>query len=63
VEYHKSVSELEVALDRYTHSCCLLLYRRNHRQNVVGKGRNAVYEQMKVEFYRAQSQNHRLAVV
>jgi len=63
VEYHKYVSELEVALDRYTDSCCWLLYRWNHHRNGEKKGRDAVHERMEVEYYRARSQDHHLAVV
>ena len=54
---------MEVALDRYTHTRCWLLYRWNHGQKVEEKGHNAVYAQMEVEFYRAQLQNHHLVVV
>jgi len=57
------VSKLEVALDRYTHSRCRLLYRCNHHRKGEKKGRDAVHERMEVEYYRAQSQNHHLAVV
>jgi len=56
------MSELEVTLDRYMHSCCRLLYRWNHRWKGEEKGRDAVHERMEVEYYRAQSRNHHLAV-
>jgi len=57
------VSELEVALDPYTHSRCRLLYRWNHRRKGEEKGHDAVHERMEVEYYHARSQNHHLAVV
>jgi len=63
VEYHKYVAKLEVALDRYTHSCCRILYCWNHRQKGDDKGCDAVHERMEVEYYCAQLQYHHLAVV
>jgi len=54
---------MDVALDRYKHSCCRLRYRRNHRQKGQKKGRDAVHERMEVKYYPARPQNHHLAVV
>jgi len=56
------VSELKVALDRYTHSRCRLLDRWNHRRKGEKKDGDAVPERMEVEYYRARSHNHHLAV-
>jgi len=63
VEYHKYGSELEFALDRYTHSRCRLWDHWNHRRKSEEKGRNAVHKRLEVEYYRAQSQNQHLPVV
>jgi len=57
------MSELEVALNRYTHSRCRLLHCSNHRPKGENKGRDVVHERMEVEYYGAPSQNHYLAVV
>jgi len=45
------------------HCRCRLLYLWNHRQKGEEKGRDVVLEWMEVEYYRAQSKNHHLAVV
>jgi len=63
MEYHKYLSELEVSLDRYTHSVCRLLYRTNHHRKGKEKDRDALSERMEVDYNRALSQNHRLPVV
>jgi len=57
------VSKLEVALDRYTHSCCRLLYHWNHRPKGGKRRRDVAHERLEAEYYRARSQNHHLAVV
>jgi len=57
------MSKLEVAPDRYTHSRGWLLNRWNHYLKGEEKARDAVHERMEVEYYRARSQNHHLAVV
>ena len=57
------MSELEVALDRYTYSRCRLLYRWNGGLKGEENGHDAVHERIEVESYRARSQNHHLAVV
>jgi hypothetical protein len=45
------------------YSRCWLLYRWNHRRKCEEKRHDAVRERIAVEYYRAQSQNHHLAVV
>jgi len=50
------MSELEVALDRYTHSCCWLLYHWNDCQKSEENGCDAVQEWMEVEYCYAWSQ-------
>ena len=57
------MSELEVALDRYTHSRCQLLYHWNHRRKGEEKCCDAVHEQKEVEYYGARSHNDHLPVV
>jgi len=63
VEYHKYVSELEVALDRYMYSRCRLLHRSNYHRKGEEQGHDVVHKRMEVEYYRARSQNHHLEVV
>jgi len=63
MESHRYVSELEVALDRYTPCGYWLLYCWIHCWKGEEKRRHAVHELMKVEYYHAQLQNHHLAVV
>jgi hypothetical protein len=51
-----------VALDRYMHSHCRLLYCCNYGWKGKEKGCDAVHEWIQVESYCAQSHNHHLAV-
>ena len=63
MEYHKDVSELEVVLDRYTLARGWLLHCWNYGSKREEMGRDAVHEQMEVEYYGSRSRNHHLAVV
>jgi hypothetical protein len=57
------MSELEVALDQYTHCCCRHLYRWNQHQTSNWKDCDVVCEWIAVGCYCARSQNHHLSVV
>jgi len=63
VEYHKFVFELEVALDRYTHSCCWHLDGWKQYRMGEGTGGDEVLHWMEIAIHCAWLQNHLLAVV
>jgi len=62
-EYHEYISELEVALDWYTHSRCRHLYDWNHCWKGEQKRCDPIHEWREVEYQHAWLQNHPPAVV
>jgi len=63
MEYHKYVSEMEVALDWYPSILYALLYRWNNGQKGEEKCRDAFHDRMELEYYCARLQNHHLVAV
>jgi len=63
VEYHKYVSELEVALHQHTQCCSWILNHWNYCRNGEDMGCDVVQEWMAVEHYHTWLQNHHPAVV